>query len=66
MAKAAVAPQLTDRRCSKAGVLSGPFDFSKAENRAKLVDLMAPLNTTTKTSDGKTYVAFLAMLPPAN
>jgi carboxymethylenebutenolidase len=46
-------------RTRKAPVLSGPFDFSKAEDRAKLVDLMAPLNITTKTSDGKTYVAFL-------
>ncbi len=44
-------------------MLSGPFDFSKPEDRAKLVDLMAPLNTETKTRDGTTYVAYLAALP---
>jgi carboxymethylenebutenolidase len=46
-------------RTRKAPVLSGPFDFGKAEDRAKLVDLMAPLNTATKTSDGKTYIGYL-------
>jgi carboxymethylenebutenolidase len=50
-------------RTRKAPVLSGPFDFSKPEDRAKLVDLMAPLNTETKTRDGTTYVAYLAALP---
>jgi carboxymethylenebutenolidase len=50
-------------RTRKAPVLSGPFDFSKPEDRAKLVDLMAPLNTATKTRDGTTYVAYLAALP---
>jgi carboxymethylenebutenolidase len=49
-------------RTRKAPVLSGPFDFSKPEDRAKLVDLMAPLNNSTKTSDGKTYVAYLDAL----
>jgi carboxymethylenebutenolidase len=53
-------------RTRKAPVLSGPFDFNKPEDRAKLVDLMAPLNITTKTSDGKTYVAFLDTLPQVN
>ena len=50
-------------RTRKAPVLSGPFDFSKPDDRAKLVDLMAPLNTATKTRDGTTYVAYLAALP---
>ena len=50
-------------RTRKAPVLSGPFDFSKPEDRAKLVDLMAPLNTETKTCDGTTYVAYLARFP---
>jgi carboxymethylenebutenolidase len=53
-------------RTRKAPVLSGPFDFSKPEDRAKLVDLMAPLNATTKTGDGKTYVGFLDTLPQVN
>ena len=44
-------------------MLSGPFDFSKPDDRAKLVDLMAPLNIATKTCDGTTYVAYLATLP---
>jgi carboxymethylenebutenolidase len=50
-------------RTRKAPVLSGPFDFSKPDDRAKLVGLMAPLNTATKTRDGTTYVAYLATLP---
>jgi carboxymethylenebutenolidase len=53
-------------RTRKAPVLSGPFDFNKPEDRAKLVDLMAPLNATTKTSDGKTYVAYLDTLQQVN
>lgn len=50
-------------RTRKAPVLSGPFDFGKPEDRAKLVDLMAPLTTETKTRDGTAYVAFLDTLP---
>jgi carboxymethylenebutenolidase len=53
-------------RTRKAPVLTGPFDFNKPEDRAKLVDLMAPLNPTTKTSDGKTYVAYLDTLQQVN
>jgi carboxymethylenebutenolidase len=53
-------------RTRKAPVLTGPFDFNKPEDRAKLVDLMAPLNATTKTSDGKTYVAYLDTLQQVN
>ena len=50
-------------RTRKAPVLSGPFDFSKPEDRAKLVDLMAPLNNETKSRDATSYIAFLDALP---
>jgi carboxymethylenebutenolidase len=50
-------------RTRKAPVLSGPFDFGKPEDRAKLVDLMAPLNNETKTRDATTYIAYLDTLP---
>jgi carboxymethylenebutenolidase len=50
-------------RTRKAPVLSGPFDFGKPEDRAKLVELMAPLTNETKARDGTTYVAFLDTLP---
>jgi carboxymethylenebutenolidase len=44
-------------------VLSGPFDFSKPEDRAKLVELTAPLNNDTKSRDAMAYIAFLDTLP---
>jgi carboxymethylenebutenolidase len=50
-------------RTRKAPVLSGPFDFGKPEDRAKLTELTAPLTTATKTSDGTTYIAYLDTLP---
>jgi carboxymethylenebutenolidase len=50
-------------RTRKAPVLSGPFDFGKPEDRAKLVELMAPLTNETKARDGTAYVAFLDTLP---
>jgi len=50
-------------RTRKAPVLSGPFDFGKPEDRAKLVELMAPLTNETKARDGTTYIAFLDTLP---
>jgi carboxymethylenebutenolidase len=50
-------------RTRKAPVLSGPFDFGKPEDRAKLVNLMAPLNNETKTRDATTYIAYLDTLP---
>ena len=53
-------------RTRKAPVLSGPFDFSKAEDRAKLTDLMAPLTTEVKARDGAAWVAFLDTLPQVN
>jgi carboxymethylenebutenolidase len=50
-------------RTRKAPVLSGPFDFSKAEDRAKLTDLMAPLTTEVKARDGAAWIAYLDTLP---
>ena len=53
-------------RTRKAPVLSGPFDFGKPEDRAKLTDLMAPLTTEVKTRDGTAYIAYLDTLPQVN
>jgi carboxymethylenebutenolidase len=53
-------------RTRVAPVLSGPFDFSKPEDRAKLTDLMAPLTPEAKVSDGTAYVAWLDTLPQVN
>ena len=53
-------------RTRVAPVLSGPFDFSKPEDRAKLTDLMAPLTAEAKVRDGTTYIAYLDTLPQVN
>jgi carboxymethylenebutenolidase len=53
-------------RTRKAPVLSGPFDFSKPEDRAKLTDLMAPLTAAVKARDGAAWVAYLDTLPQVN
>jgi carboxymethylenebutenolidase len=53
-------------RTRKAPVLSGPFDFGKPEDRAKLTELMAPLTTEIKTKDGIAYIAYLDTLPQVN
>ena len=53
-------------RTRKAPVLSGPFDFSKPEDRAKLTELMAPLTTEIKTRDGTAYITYLDTLPQVN
>jgi carboxymethylenebutenolidase len=50
-------------RTRKAPVLSGPFDFSKPEDRAKLVELTTPLNNETKTRDATSYITYLDALP---
>jgi carboxymethylenebutenolidase len=50
-------------RTRKAPVLSGPFDFGKPEDRAKLTELMAPLTNDAKNHDVAAYVAFLDTLP---
>jgi carboxymethylenebutenolidase len=49
-----------------APVLSGPFDFSKPEDRAKLTDLMAPLTNEAKVRDGTSYIAYLDTLSQVN
>jgi carboxymethylenebutenolidase len=53
-------------RTRKAPVLSGPFDFGKPEDRAKLTELMAPLATEIKARDGTAYIAYLDTLPQVN
>jgi carboxymethylenebutenolidase len=53
-------------RSRVAPVLSGPFDFGKPEDRAKLTELMAPLTTEAKTRDGAAYIAWLDTLPQVN
>jgi carboxymethylenebutenolidase len=53
-------------RIRVAPVLSGPFDFSKPEDRAKLTDLMAPLTAEVKVRDGTAYIAYLDTLPQVN
>jgi len=49
-------------RTRKAPGLSGPFDFSKPEDRAKLTELTAPLTNEVKTRDGAAYIAYLDTL----
>lgn len=46
-------------RTRKAPVITGPFEFSNPTDRAKLTELTAPLNTTTKTTDAAAYIAWL-------
>jgi carboxymethylenebutenolidase len=46
-------------RTAKAPVIEGPFDFSKPEDRAKLVPLTAPLKRDAVTRDCATYIAWL-------
>lgn len=53
-------------RVRKAPVLSGPFDFAKPEDRAKLTELRAALTTEARSRDGATYIAFLDTLPQVN
>ena len=53
-------------RTRKAPVLSGPFNFGKPEDRAKLTELMAPLTTEVKTRDGSACIAYLDTLPQVN
>ena len=53
-------------RTRKAPVLDGPFDFSKPEDRAKLVPLTSPLNRATATTDVTAYLAWLDKQPQVN
>jgi hypothetical protein len=43
-------------RIRKAPLLSGPFDFSKPEDRARLTELTAPLTNEVKTKNGAAYM----------
>ena len=53
-------------RVRKAPVLSGPFDFAKPEDRAKLTEFRVGLTTEARSRDGATYIAFLDTLPQVN
>jgi carboxymethylenebutenolidase len=50
-------------RTRKAPVLTGPFDFTKPEDRAKMAELTSPLTAEAKTRDVTAYLAFLDTLP---
>jgi carboxymethylenebutenolidase len=53
-------------RTRVAPVLSGPFDFAKPEDRAKLTELMAPLTPEVRARDAKAFVAYLDTLTQVN
>jgi carboxymethylenebutenolidase len=53
-------------RQQHAPVVDGSFDFSKPEDRAKVVPLAAALTPEGTTSDGKTFLAFLDQQPQTN
>jgi carboxymethylenebutenolidase len=53
-------------RTRKAPVLSGPFDFTKPEDRARLTELTAPLTPEAKTRDIGAYLRFLDLTPLAS
>lgn len=50
-------------RNAKAPVVDGSFDFSKPEDRAKVMPLAAALTADANISDAKAYVAFLDAQP---
>ena len=53
-------------RVRKAPVLSGPLDFAKPEDRAKLTELRVGLTVAARTQDGVAFVAFLDAQPQVN
>jgi carboxymethylenebutenolidase len=53
-------------RTRVAPVLSGPFDFASADDRAKLVPLMSPLTTEVKVRDTTAWLAYLDTVPQVN
>ena len=53
-------------RVRKAPVLSGPFDFAKPEDRAKLTELRVGLNPQSRMRDTATVIAFLDTVPQVN
>jgi len=50
-------------RNAKAPVVDGSFDFSKPEDRAKVMPMAAALTADANISDAKSYVAFLDTQP---
>ena len=50
-------------RNAKAPVVDGTFDFSKPEDRAKVMPMAAALTADANVSDAKSYVAFLGAQP---
>jgi carboxymethylenebutenolidase len=50
-------------RSAKAPVVDGSFDFSKPEDRAKVMPMAAALNADTNISDAKAYTSFLDQQP---
>lgn len=50
-------------RSAKAPVVDGSFDFSKPEDRAKVMPMAAALTADTNISDAKFYTAFLDQQP---
>jgi carboxymethylenebutenolidase len=53
-------------RNAKAPVVDGSFDFSKPEDRAKVMPMAAALTADANISDAKAYVAFLDAQPQTN
>ena len=53
-------------RNAKAPVVDGTFDFSKPEDRAKVMPMAAALTADANISDAKAYVAFLDAQPQTN
>jgi carboxymethylenebutenolidase len=53
-------------RSAKAPVVDGSFDFSKPEDRAKIMPLAALLTADAQISDAKDYTAFLDQQPQTN
>jgi carboxymethylenebutenolidase len=53
-------------RNAKAPVVDGSFDFSKPEDRAKIMPMAEALTADANISDAKSYVAFLDAQPQTN
>jgi carboxymethylenebutenolidase len=53
-------------RNAKAPVVDGSFDFSKPEDRAKVMPMAAALTADANISDAQSYVAFLDAQPQTN
>jgi carboxymethylenebutenolidase len=53
-------------RNAKAPVVDGSFDFSKPEDRAKVMPMAAALTADANISDAKAYTAFLDARPQTN